>query len=333
MFLPDCQCCCCPTQRRTEGSGWSCRRKPCTRSRRSCAPCGHTWRRRWGLKGRSIKGKQTCCSRCWRAEARCPRYSWMRTLSRRRPGGGFSHNQHSFVGKLEPGNTGDNRWPPWRGSRTRSASPWWRTSGSRRRQQWPPSAPPGSSKTDPCPRTLGGILSVRSELQPILKSTFPPFTGLTVLATVSAANSGQGGAASGDVELVIHARVVRRLGSRQQKVLHVESVNQNGEGGGDLGGIYSTFLVVLRPFFSSYGSCKGVPLCTETLCVGVKGELATLQSSRGRQLFVGSAQLTVQACVGPTDGREGGPAGDDELVEVALVVGGLRLGQHHVVYV
>ena len=68
-----------------------------------------------------------------------------------------------------------------------------------------------------------------------------------MLATVSAANSGQGGAASGDVELVIHARVVRRLGSRQQKVLHVESVNQNG--GGDLGGIYSTFLVVLRPFF------------------------------------------------------------------------------------
>ena len=153
-----------------------------------------------------------------------------------------------------------------------------------------------------------------------------------MLATVSAANSGQGGAASGDVELVIHARVVRRLGSRQQKVLHVESVNQNGEGGGDLGDIYSTFLVVLRPF-SSYGSCKGVPLCTETLCVGVKGELATLQSSRGRQLFVGSAQLTVQACVGPTDGREGGPAGDDELVEVALVVGGLGLGQHHVVYV
>ena len=97
--------------------------------------------------------------------------------------------------------------------------------------------------------------------------------------------------------------------------------------------ILKTFLVVLRPFFSSYGSCKGVPLCKETICVGVKGELATLQSSRGRQVVVGSAQLTVQACVGPTDGREGGPAGDDELVEVALVVGGLRLGQHHVVYV
>ena len=89
-----------------------------------------------------------------------------------------------------------------------------------------------------------------------------------MLATVSAANSGQGGAASGDVELVIHARVVRRLGSRQQKVLHVESVNQNGEGGGDLGGIYSTFLVVLGPFFLATVHAR-VCLCAQKLCVWV----------------------------------------------------------------
>ena len=87
-----------------------------------------------------------------------------------------------------------------------------------------------------------------------------------MLATVSAANSGQGGAASGDVELVIHARVVRRLWSRQQKVLHVESVNQNGEGGGALGGIYSTFLVVLRPFFLATVHAR-VCLCAQKLYV------------------------------------------------------------------
>ena len=63
-------------------------------------------------------------------------------------------------------------------------------------------------------------------------STFPPFTGLTVLATVSATNCGEGGAAPGHVELVIHARVVRRLGPRQHKVLHVQSVNQMGKVGG-----------------------------------------------------------------------------------------------------
>ena len=41
----------------------------------------------------------------------------------------------------------------------------------------------------------------------------------------------------------------------------------------------------------------------------------------------------MEASVGPTNGRERGSASDDELVEVALVVGRLGLGQHHVVYV
>ena len=53
----------------------------------------------------------------------------------------------------------------------------------------------------------------------------------------------------------------------------------------------------------------------------------------GEGLSVGSGQLTVEASVGPTNGRERGSASDDELVEVALVVCCLRLGQHHVVYV
>ena len=53
-----------------------------------------------------------------------------------------------------------------------------------------------------------------------------------MLATVSATNCGEGGAAAGDVELVIHARVVRRLGPRQHKVLHVKSADQKGEGRG-----------------------------------------------------------------------------------------------------
>ena len=41
----------------------------------------------------------------------------------------------------------------------------------------------------------------------------------------------------------------------------------------------------------------------------------------------------MEASVGPTNGRERGSAGNDKLVEVALVVGSLGLGQHHVVYV
>ena len=49
--------------------------------------------------------------------------------------------------------------------------------------------------------------------------------------------------------------------------------------------------------------------------------------------FAGPIQLTVQACVGSTNGRKRGASRHDELVEVALVVGGLGLGQHHVVYV
>ena len=46
----------------------------------------------------------------------------------------------------------------------------------------------------------------------------------------------------------------------------------------------------------------------------------------GEGLSVGSGQLTVEASVGPTNGRERGSASDDELVEVALVVGSLGLG-------
>ena len=40
--------------------------------------------------------------------------------------------------------------------------------------------------------------------------------------------------------------------------------------------------------------------------------------------------LTVQAVVDPTYGRNGRPSGDNELVKVALGVGGLWLGEHHV---
>ena len=40
--------------------------------------------------------------------------------------------------------------------------------------------------------------------------------------------------------------------------------------------------------------------------------------------------LTVQAVVDPTYGRNGRPSGDNELVKVALGVGGLWLGEKHV---
>ena len=90
----------------------------------------------------------------------------------------------------------------------------------------------------------------------IISSTFPPFSGLTVLATVSATNCGEGGAAAGHVELVIHARVVRRLGPRQHKVLQVKSANQMWGRIVVLGGIFSWSSCVL--LFSSYSSCKGV---------------------------------------------------------------------------
>ena len=43
--------------------------------------------------------------------------------------------------------------------------------------------------------------------------------------------------------------------------------------------------------------------------------------------------LTVNSGVGAADGGDGRAAGDDELVVLALVVGGLRLRQHHVVEV
>ena len=59
---------------------------------------------------------------------------------------------------------------------------------------------------------------------------FPLSTCLTVLSTVSATNGGQTGAAAGHVELVAHARVVRRFGARQHKVLQVESADQDKEG-------------------------------------------------------------------------------------------------------
>ena len=39
------------------------------------------------------------------------------------------------------------------------------------------------------------------------------------------------------------------------------------------------------------------------------------------------------AGIGAADGRYGGPAGHDELVALALVVGGVGLGQHHVLHV
>jgi hypothetical protein len=44
-------------------------------------------------------------------------------------------------------------------------------------------------------------------------------------------------------------------------------------------------------------------------------------------------KLTVSPCVGAAYGRKGGSTSHYELVEVALVVGGLGLCQHHVVYV
>ena len=55
-----------------------------------------------------------------------------------------------------------------------------------------------------------GITSVSLELLQFILKYFPSdYRCLTVLATVSATNCGQAGAASGHVELVIHARVVR----------------------------------------------------------------------------------------------------------------------------
>ena len=59
------------------------------------------------------------------------------------------------------------------------------------------------------------------------------------------------------------------------------------------------------------------------------GESATEENA----FFAGLIQLTVQACVGSTNGGKRGASRHDELVEVALVVGCLGLGQHHVVYV
>ena len=48
----------------------------------------------------------------------------------------------------------------------------------------------------------------------------------------------------------------------------------------------------------------------------------------------GSASpLTVLSGVGAADSGHGGSAGHDELVRVALVVGGLGLGEDHVVHV
>ena len=46
-----------------------------------------------------------------------------------------------------------------------------------------------------------------------------------------------------------------------------------------------------------------------------------------------SSRLTVGPCVGAADGWQGGAARHYELVEVTLVVGRLRLGQDHVVYI
>ena len=43
--------------------------------------------------------------------------------------------------------------------------------------------------------------------------------------------------------------------------------------------------------------------------------------------------LTVLAGVGPTDGGHGGAARHDQLIRAALVVGGLGLGEDHVVHV
>ena len=65
------------------------------------------------------------------------------------------------------------------------------------------------------------------------------------------------------------------------------------------------------------------------------GESAILQSCREEEgiFFVGPIQLTVQACVGSTNGGKRGASRHDELVKVALVVRRLGLGQHHVVYV
>ena len=50
-------------------------------------------------------------------------------------------------------------------------------------------------------------------------------------------------------------------------------------------------------------------------------------------ICVVSPLLTVGPSVGATDGGEGGAARHYELVKVTLVVGRLRLGQDHVVYI
>ena len=60
----------------------------------------------------------------------------------------------------------------------------------------------------------------------LLLFVLPCFPIITSVTHSTSSGVGEGGAAPGHVELVIHARVVRRLGPRQQKVLHVQSVNQ-----------------------------------------------------------------------------------------------------------
>ena len=149
-----------------------------------------------------------------------------------------------------------------------------------------------------------------------------------MLATVSATNCGEGGAAPGHVELVIHARVVRRLGPRQHKVLQVKSANQ-------MWGRSSFFEASIpgRPAsFCSLATVHARVCLVQRDCLCRCIWVNRLQR-RKESLFAGPIQLTVQACVGSTNGGKRGASRHDELVEVALVVGRLGLGQHHVVYV
>ena len=82
---------------------------------------------------------------------------------------------------------------------------------------------------------------------------------------------------------------------------------------------------------------QGCALCREIACVGAYMWVNQLYykaaERRKASVFVGPIQLTVQACVGSTNGWKRGASRHDELVKVALVVRRLGLGQHHVVYV
>ena len=274
--------------------------------RRSFSPSAH----RRSSRCRWAGARRRCCS--WSSRpCRPPRCSTGGSRQQLRPGSGWDMRTDNHEAHL------------WPGTCTRSAWSWRRRCGRRRPRPWPRWAPRGCCWTAPCPHTL------RREVRDISDM----YTGVRGCSWCRVTYCG----------VLCLSHRLWALGSipRWHRTGHRGKCGQSARArpeSPDPGLIWSNIwrhdarylslaiLVISNYCYSPLGSHFVQNGSVISSIISVSHQCSPCIRPR-------LPPLTVLAGVCAADGGHGGAPGHDQLVRVALVVGGLGLGEDHVVHV